>query len=1622
MEQNNTEDNTQGLKRKDFLKFSSLTAISAIPVLSALSKLFGSDKPTNELVKNAKIISHAYRLHIPQNLLNLEYYFINTREYIDKNGQRYLKAWYGQAESYMVVRLPQQHIIEQFFDFELTNSVSSTAVVYAQTKIAGYSYLAFRILFPPEGTWQERSKGDMPKKYDVEEERRIKLDSETLLDWDDYNTFKLVVRQNLNETIFNAPSRYHDAAGTEKQITNDSIKGFFWNKQIPIDINAYPHANGDFDTVKNADSVLGNYEQKSKFSLDYNFVPNKNVKWGLTPQRLIRDAGPVTLLEIPYRIYLSPKLPNQDDYRFKWRFTRSPEPGVYSGETELWMAALTIEKRPSKALKQSKKEKAAKDKVVDDEFVPVDEQPMQLMVLGHRRPRNKGTYDDIDNDTNFLTLPTPKDAEDLVKLYKLYRLTAKTQRLAFSPLGVSTQIHFKNTKLEQAAKNGGATKNDIDLLEWNHHISFGRDQQVEVSRLVMCHETGHKFIWIRKASRVVYYGVAMLKYEEFLESFGDEVSHKDLDNKEATNKYNAETFMAGSCFAKTRYEKKRKRIKSVFTLNEGLDKVSIGGGNNNYVPSLNPVPLLKLQDNLKEVKKAMEEGMGQVLSFWAIDPTEQIPGKPDGTDTSPKGLDLHFEMIATDWEGVEHVIKKKVCVVTTVLSEFGKQSKVKLFEPKKAVINAQAAYNKLLASGEKDIKKLKDEVAKIETEVFSATGDGNWDRLYKLFNHSVQDFAQHYEELVPHSIKAFEQQLRLRNNIQADEWMSKIQQMINHLLTDIEDKVIRRIDQEYTKLLQLYIDTTYEGQQLHNAILAYTRSKEQALQSLYDVIKNVITFNTNDVGADIKKTNFYQGVQNLVTHLQKYIAILPHVGDLTIDRLKAIEAIITTQLAECVKWATDFYDEYYMKLPVELRSELNAMKDVYNDMVDIIAKAKNYNNAIRNKIDLGRKKVTLAVNQVVKGAEETEAELRERYNQEIARMETEYVVLRGHFRKLAADVGNDGIDFFNEHSCFPQLNTAKVYIKEVNDLVNRQIPVKIKYAEDYLKNQVSNEFREIKENVAQVVAELRGDTRALIQTVTADLNAELANVANVEIANKYLSTAKHNLKDTAAQLKAAYDDIREAGDEFKGAVDEIEKQLKDKQHDLVLMGESFKNQMNDYVNNGKVEAQKFLEDMKIKILGAIPLLDVIGNNFPLPVLIRDLPNKKIIYNFTTNNLQDARLGPFAFHPVDITNLQAKGGAVFMIHIEKPLAPGQLKAYKAWAHLQNFSVGVFEDRIVVGFEKLSIYSDENTKNKTDVKISNVQFNKELNFFAKLAEKIKLPAGMELDIKPTGIAVRYAIPIPSISAGAFNMANLKFISAIELSFGKGSSSPLLFRFSINRPNDKFLMSVGIFGGRGHFEIAFAPKYIKEIDTSMDFGGILYLSLGGIASGMAYLLAGIRYRYDRDEYGHVTNEFYAIISCGAELTVFGIVSIAITFLVYLRYVSAQGKSMLEGVASVSCSIKIGFFKKSFTLTFRKVLAGTDSKGSDASYNSYIPGMGTIRLSNLLYFPPEEVTETEPDDEYHDHAGESDENAYVIGNGWVSKKYKEQHRWRIYCNSFNFDTTDTKVEGNTKDTYKKK
>src|SRR5258708_231304 len=124
--------------RRDFIRKISIASASLLPVSDAVSSALEKDYQVDCQKLLEKSFNESLEFHVvDNNLLNLHFYFINTR----RKG-RFLRPNDYSAPSFMIVRLPQMHISEKgFWAADWTDSSRK----HPAAVLSGFSYLAFEL-------------------------------------------------------------------------------------------------------------------------------------------------------------------------------------------------------------------------------------------------------------------------------------------------------------------------------------------------------------------------------------------------------------------------------------------------------------------------------------------------------------------------------------------------------------------------------------------------------------------------------------------------------------------------------------------------------------------------------------------------------------------------------------------------------------------------------------------------------------------------------------------------------------------------------------------------------------------------------------------------------------------------------------------------------------------------------------------------------------------------------------------------------------------------------------------------------------------------------------------------------------------------------------------------------------------------------------------------------------------------------------------------------------------------------------------------------------------------------------------------------------------------------------
>jgi hypothetical protein len=482
----------------------------------------------------------------------------------------------------------------------------------------------------------------------------------------------------------------------------------------------------------------------------------------------------------------------------------------------------------------------------------------------------------------------------------------------------------------------------------------------------------------------------------------------------------------------------------------------------------------------------------------------------------------------------------------------------------------------------------------------------------------------------------------------------------------------------------------------------------------------------------------------------------------------------------------------------------------------------------------------------------------------------------------------------------PRLENLKVRLPGVEGFPT------IKHAEEYLKQGL----RDAKHAKNEVFAEIQGAAKTALQN---------SGVADVAAQVGALSRSAGNLAATArAELARVEDGVRNYLGELRTTGQVVQQTVEQMKQDL------------------KAQASDLLP-AEAKLFNVIPLtrlLQIFGSPGELPKTIaRELPDR-IERSFSLNKeAKPCNALIVSFQPDEGCRFRMDSRAT--VWIPGPGRPARAPSTSIRGQLDGFRL-IVATLLQVNFVSLSFVSENGSfqcvprlGKKVGGKIDQelvVEFLGALSFVNDLRKalgKLLADNGLILAIESDMIYAGIKIRIPDITLGAVAVTNIALNMSLGLPLGRG---PLRLRFALCDPINTFRVAVTIFAGGGFLalELASQPEYCK-VEVAIEFGGSLTLSVG-FASGSVSVMAGLYYSWS----GSSTIFAGYIRVCGV-IVVLGFIEVSIVIYLALGYQNVGGKSQLHGIATITIRVKIGFFSKSFSLTYEKTIGGSDAPKQD-------------------------------------------------------------------------------------------
>jgi hypothetical protein len=605
------------LNRRNFIKTTLIASASLTRVAVALEDYVGVGATEIEDVLTGRVTDDPEFHLIDNNLLNIHFYFLNA-----KKKRRHLTPAYPDRASYMIVRLPQQHVSEAgFWQENWTDHKNNKPFAM----LSGFSYLAFRI-------W--------PTAKAAGEKRKLPFTLETLLDWNRDNTFQLITLIDWLELKKAGDSFiFADLVRNCQDFRDRKI----WNKKswpptMPLHVEA---SEPQSDIFQRYEAIVRKL-----------FDANANAKES--------SFTPVTFFEIPHEVCLVPVLRKQTDQRESntikarfWPNKLSPKPSrkPSTRKYEIWNNTLLYERTKLADVNSQGSKKQAfvfetpsfriAGLITDrDAGCPTGQKPCSSQECSNN-PNQPDKIHDI--------LPTLLDKTELAYLTQFASNENRNDPefdikelngFFFTGLGVITHLKYDTKKNLPPG---------IDLIEYEHRITQGRDIFIKVARLGYNSKTGQQYKHVIEGKRKISTDrtgkddpplASFLELKQYCECIEPELDYTNFINggdwnaqqficyKRSTHKIN-EPVVSNSCHYR----------RSAFRSVKNTDKQR--------------TPISCLQD---EIKKPDACTLEQLPWFWVIrEGPHKNPGGAIIQDSEvpiERYVPCHYTAI--DWDGVPH--------------------------------------------------------------------------------------------------------------------------------------------------------------------------------------------------------------------------------------------------------------------------------------------------------------------------------------------------------------------------------------------------------------------------------------------------------------------------------------------------------------------------------------------------------------------------------------------------------------------------------------------------------------------------------------------------------------------------------------------------------------------------------------------------------------------------------------------------------------------------------------------------------------------------------------------------------------------------------------------------------
>jgi len=366
---------------------------------------------------------------------------------------------------------------------------------------------------------------------------------------------------------------------------------------------------------------------------------------------------------------------------------------------------------------------------------------------------------------------------------------------------------------------------------------------------------------------------------------------------------------------------------------------------------------------------------------------------------------------------------------------------------------------------------------------------------------------------------------------------------------------------------------------------------------------------------------------------------------------------------------------------------------------------------------------------------------------------------------------------------------------------------------------------------------------------------------------------------------------------------------------------------------GNMNPSEFF-DLSAKLFGSVPLQQLIpvGADSFAPALqnapeIRTVlkPNSKAPTQSITRlnwspQLQDYPQPPDQNNPVQV-QFGHSAALTLKAELTRNLAGGPPSSQIS-GQLTDFQLSLL-GVIALTFNSIKFTSINGQKLNVAAKLPStnaISFIGALSFIQTLANILPpgiFGGGPSIDLEPSEIVVTFTIGLPPVSIGIISIENISITTGLALPYLSGEPG---FEFAFAKRSSPFLITVECLGGGGFVHLIVTASGVQMVEGSLEFGGEFSLDLG-VASGSVHAMAGIYFMLSGN-----ASDITGFVDIGGEVSVLAIISVSLDLNLSLSYETSNGKSMVQGRATMTVAVHVLFFSASVSISVER------SFGSDA------------------------------------------------------------------------------------------